>query len=45
LRLQQPLAVLPNDVEVGRPDSFRAKDSRWPSYFLFEPWLNFGWRW
>jgi hypothetical protein len=32
-------------VEVGRPASFRAKDSRWPSYFLFEPWLNVGWRW
>jgi hypothetical protein len=32
-------------VEVGRPDSFRARDSRWPSYFLFEPWLNAGWRW
>jgi hypothetical protein len=32
-------------VEVGRPDSFRARDSRWPSYFLFEPWLNLGWRW
>jgi hypothetical protein len=32
-------------VEVGRPASFRAKDSRWPSYFLFEPWLNAGWRW
>jgi hypothetical protein len=32
-------------VEVGRPASFAAKDSRWPSYFLFEPWLNLGWRW
>ena len=32
-------------IEVGRPDSFRAKDARWPSYFLFEPWLNFGWSW
>jgi hypothetical protein len=32
-------------VEVGRPASFRAKDSRWPSYFLFEPWLNVGWHW
>jgi hypothetical protein len=32
-------------VEVGRPASFRAKDGRWPSYFLFEPWLNLGWRW
>jgi hypothetical protein len=32
-------------VEVGRPESFRAKDSNWPSYFLFEPWLNAGWSW
>lgn len=32
-------------VEVGRPDSFRARGERWPSYFLFEPWLNAGWRW
>ena len=32
-------------VEVGRPVSFAAKDDRWPSYFLFEPWLNFGWSW
>jgi hypothetical protein len=32
-------------VEVGRPESFRAMDDRWPSYFLFEPWLNAGWRW
>jgi hypothetical protein len=32
-------------LEVGRPDSFRAMDDRWPSYFLFEPWLNAGWRW
>jgi hypothetical protein len=32
-------------IEVGRPASFRAIDDRWPSYFLFEPWLNAGWRW
>lgn len=32
-------------IEVGRPASFRAKDERWPSYFLVEPWLNLGWRW
>lgn len=32
-------------IEVGRPDSFVAMDDRWPSYFLFEPWLNVGWRW
>jgi hypothetical protein len=32
-------------IELGRPDSFRARDERWPSYFLFEPWLNAGWRW
>ena len=32
-------------IEVGRPDAFRARDERWPSYFLFEPWLNLGWRW
>lgn len=32
-------------VERGRPASFAARDSRWPSYFLFEPWLNLGWRW
>jgi hypothetical protein len=32
-------------IEVGRPASFRAMDERWPSYFLFEPWLNFGWSW
>lgn len=32
-------------VEVGRPASFQARDSRWPSYFLLEPWLNLGWRW
>jgi len=32
-------------VEVGRPASFRARDSRWPSYFLLEPWLNVGWCW
>jgi hypothetical protein len=32
-------------VEVGRPEFFRAKDDRWPSYFLFEPWLNAGWHW
>lgn len=32
-------------IEVGRPASFRAMDERWPSYFLFEPWLNAGWSW
>jgi hypothetical protein len=32
-------------IEVDRPASFRAKDDRWPSYFLFEPWLNAGWQW
>lgn len=32
-------------LEVGRPASFRAQDDRWPSYFLFEPWLNAGWHW
>ena len=32
-------------LEVGRPASFRAMDDRWPSYFLFEPWLNAGWSW
>lgn len=32
-------------IEVGRPESFRAMDDRWPSYFLFEPWLNAGWSW
>ncbi|MBI3204182.1 MAG: hypothetical protein HYZ29_21780 [Myxococcales bacterium] len=32
-------------IEVGRPDLFREKDERWPSYFLFEPWLNLGWSW
>jgi hypothetical protein len=32
-------------IERGRPASFRAKDDRWPSYFLFEPWLNLGFGW
>ena len=32
-------------IEVGRPASFTIRDDRWPSYFLFEPWLNLGWRW
>lgn len=32
-------------IETGRPASFRARDARWPSYFLFEPWLNVGWHW
>ncbi len=32
-------------IEAGRPASFRARDDRWPSYFLLEPWLNAGWRW
>ncbi len=32
-------------VEVGRPASFVAADDRWPSYFLFDPWLNLGWQW
>lgn len=32
-------------IEVGRPASFEARDDRWPSYFLLEPWLNVGWRW
>jgi hypothetical protein len=32
-------------VEVGRPASFTARDNQWPSYFLFEPWLNVGWSW
>jgi hypothetical protein len=32
-------------IEVGRPASFQARDDRWPSYFLFEPWLNIGWHW
>lgn len=32
-------------IEVGRPATFEANDDRWPSYFLFEPWLNLGWSW
>lgn len=32
-------------IETGRPASFVALDDRWPSYFLFEPWLNVGWSW
>lgn len=32
-------------IETGRPDSFREKDERWPSYYLVEPWLNVGWSW
>jgi hypothetical protein len=32
-------------IEAGRPASFEAMDERWPSYFVFEPWLNAGWRW
>jgi len=32
-------------LEAGRPESFRAMDDRWPSYFLCEPWLNAGWSW
>ena len=32
-------------IETGRPASFTARDERWASYFLFEPWLNIGWRW
>jgi hypothetical protein len=32
-------------IETGRPASFAALDEAWPSYFLLEPWLNFGWSW
>ena len=32
-------------IEIGRPASFKAADDRWPTYMLFEPWLNFGWSW
>lgn len=32
-------------IERGRPQAFRERDARWPSYFLFEPWLNVGWSW
>lgn len=32
-------------IEIGRPESFKTADDRWPSYMLFEPWLNFGWSW
>ncbi|MCK6533796.1 MAG: hypothetical protein L6Q84_12575 [Polyangiaceae bacterium] len=45
LWLEPAIAFNAWPVELGRPDSFREKDQRWPSYFLFEPWLNLGWRW
>ena len=31
-------------VSTNVPDSFAAQDKRWPSYFLFEPGLNVGFR-
>ena len=32
-------------IQTNRPASFRAKDDRWPSFFVAEPWLNVGVAW
>jgi hypothetical protein len=31
-------------INTGFPSSFREKEERWPSYYLLEPHLNFGFR-
>lgn len=45
LWIEPALAFNAWPIEIGRPASFVAQDDRWPSYFLFEPWLNLGWSW
>jgi hypothetical protein len=32
-------------INTNVPEAFRARDSRWPTYFLFEPGLHLGIKW
>jgi hypothetical protein len=40
--VEPSLAITHWPITTNVPDSFAAKDRRWPTYFLGEPGLHFG---
>lgn len=42
--LEPSMAATAWPVNTNVPESFAAKEQKWPRYFLLEPGLHFGWR-
>jgi len=42
--LEPSMAATAWPINTNVPDSFAAKERKWPRHFLFEPGLHFGWR-